>query len=195
MKFRDHAFATDHGQGNQHADGLGQGGAKCRACGTKLQHADEQIIQGNIKSTGNRNEKHRTFRVSYAAENGADDVVGCDKRDTEKTDGQVADGTADSFLRGGHDSHNGFYKTEQDCGQSNGQQHEQRCRVADGQVHLPAVLRAHCTSGHNRGAHSQPYDHDGKHVHDLTADRDSGGAVYRVKLSDDEQICGAVQGL
>lgn len=73
------------------------------------------------------------------AENGADDVVGCDKRDTEKTDGQVADGTADSFLRGGHDSHNGFYKTEQDCGQSNGQQHEQRCRVADGQVHLPAV--------------------------------------------------------
>ena len=26
-------------------------------------------------------------------------------------------------------------------------------------------------------------------------DRDSGGAVYRVKLSDDEQICGAVQGL
>ena len=53
----------------------------------------------------------------------------------------------------------------------------------------------HCTSGHNRGAHSQPYDHDGKHVHDLTADRDSGGAVYRVKLSDDEQICGAVQGL
>ena len=74
MKFRDHAFATDHGQGNQHADGLGQGGAKCCACGTKLQHADEQIIQGNIKSTGNRNEKHRTLRVSYAAENGADDV-------------------------------------------------------------------------------------------------------------------------
>ena len=25
-------------------------GAKCRACGTKLQHADEQIIQGNIKA-------------------------------------------------------------------------------------------------------------------------------------------------
>ena len=91
MKFRDHAFATDHGQGNQHADGLGQGGAKRRACGTKLQHADEQIIQGNIKSTGNRNEKHRTLRVAHAAENGADDVVGCDKRDTEKTDGQVAD--------------------------------------------------------------------------------------------------------
>ena len=37
MKFRDHAFATDHGQGNQHTDGLGQGGAKRRACGTKLQ--------------------------------------------------------------------------------------------------------------------------------------------------------------
>ena len=83
-----------------------------------------KIIQGNIKSTGNRNEKHRTFRVSYAAENGADDVVGCDKRDAEKTDGQVGDGATDCFHWGGHDSHDGFYKTEQDCGQGNGQQHE-----------------------------------------------------------------------
>ena len=90
---------------------------------------------------------------SYAAENRADDVVGCDKRDAEKTDGQVADSTADSFLWGGHDSHNGFYKTEQDCGQGNGQQHEQRCCIADSKIDLSAVLCAHSPSGHNCGAH------------------------------------------
>jgi len=44
------------------------------------------------------------------------------------------------------------------------------------------------TPDHDGRSHRQTDDHDGQHVHDLTAVCDSGRTFGSVELSDDEQI-------
>ena len=72
---------------------------------------------------------------------------------------------------------------------------EQRDRVADVDSGALFVVGAHGLTDADGRAHSQAYDHDGEHMHDLGTDGDRSGAGRPIELTDDEQVGHAVQGL
>ena len=64
-----------------------------------MEKSDKKIIQNNIGNTGNRNKIHGAFGISHATENGANNIIGCDKRDSQKSDDQILHRFCHSLFR------------------------------------------------------------------------------------------------
>ena len=50
---------------------------------------NKQIVQSDICHARNRNKIHRAFGISEPAEDRADDIIGCNKRNPDKADEQI----------------------------------------------------------------------------------------------------------
>ena len=96
------AVPADDNERNDHADRLGKSGTKGGAGRSQMQGAHKEIIQRDIGGTGNGDKIHGAFAVAQPAENGADDIIRRDKRDADKTDGQILYGSRYRGLRRGH---------------------------------------------------------------------------------------------
>lgn len=57
------------------------------------------------------------------------------------------------------------------------------------------LARADGVADTDRNAHSQPHQHNGTHMHDLTADGHRRGGGHTIKPADDEQIRHTVERL
>ena len=124
----------------------------------------------------------------HPPENGADNIVGGDKGDAEKADGEVRHCALHCCLRGGHHGNNGTACHQQDAGQHHGQAHKEGDGVADIGCRLFFLSGTHCLSDADGGSHGKSHNHHGEHVHHLGADGHRSGAGHPVKLSDDKQI-------
>ena len=160
-----------------------------------MKKSDEKIIQDNIGNTGNRNKIHGAFGISHSAENGTDHIVCSNTGDSEKTDGQIGDGTRDSFDRGRHDRDNRTDQKQQKNCQKHRSDHKQRDGISGGKGSTLFLSGTDRLCNHNGGTHRKSYDHDSQHMHDLTPDGNGGDMCDRIKLSDDKQIRHAVEGL
>ena len=119
------AVPADDNKRNDHADRLGKSGSKGGAGRPQMQGAHKEIIQSDIGDTGNGNKIHGAFAVAQPAENGADDIIGRDKRDADKTDGQIFYGSRYRSLRRGHYSYNGPDKNKKRHSKHHRQAHKQ----------------------------------------------------------------------
>ena len=88
---------------NHYADSLGKRCSKRRAYRSHMESAHEDIIENDIRNTGNCDEVHRTSGISHATEYRADDVICRDKWDTDETDRKVIKSTCNSLFRRRHD--------------------------------------------------------------------------------------------
>lgn len=175
-----------HFKGYQNAHRLGQDSSQSRTGSAHVEGTDQQIVESNIDRTGDGDKIHRAFRISESAKDRADNIVSRNERNADKTDRQISSSSGNRFCRGGHCRNNGPYAQKQDCSGSNGQNEKQDDRIADS---CGRILLLFCTDSlayHNGRSHCQSYDHYCRHMHDLTADRDSGRAFHAVKLSDNE---------
>ena len=121
----------NHKQRNRYTDGLRKGCAECRTRRTEVKRANEKIIQHDICRTCNRNEIHRTFAVTHATENGADDVICRNKGNPQKANGQICNCAVYRLRRGGHYTDNRAHQKQQHDRQHNGKPKKERHSVAD----------------------------------------------------------------
>ena len=87
----------------------------------------------------------------------------------EEADRQVIGGACSGFGRGGHHGDDGPHAGQQDGRQHQREEREKRHRAADGGGGLSVIPCAGGAGDGDRGAHGQPHEHDGDHVHDLAA--------------------------
>ena len=153
----------------------------------QVQGAHKEIIQSDIGDTGTAIKYMGLLLSPRPAENGADDIIGRDKRDADKTDGQIFYGSRYRSLRRGHYSYNGRTK--------NKKRHSKHHRQAHNSVTVFPIPEAAfflspaptaCPDG-NRGTHGEPYDHDCEHMHYLGADGHSRCTGDAFKLADDNR--------
>ena len=186
---------ADDNKRNDHADRLGKSGSKGGSGRPQVQGAHKEIIQSDIGDTGNGNKIHGAFAVAQPAENGADDIIGRDKRDADKTDGQIFYGSRYRSLRRGHYSYNGPDKNKKRHSKHHRQAHKQCDSISDTGSGFFSVAGAHSLPDGNRGPHGEPYDHDRKHMHYLGADGNGRCTGDAFKLADDKQIGHSVKSL
>ena len=127
----------------------------------------EQIVQYDVGDAGNGDEIHGMPGIAKAAENRADDVVGGDKGNTEKADGQVPDGPRHSFVRSGHYRNNGINHQQQGGGHNDCNNHKKSDGIPDALLRLHAVTPAYCLRNAHSGSHGESDDDDGQHMHYL----------------------------
>ncbi len=89
---------TDREERRNNAEGLGQRGSESRAGRTETEISDKQVIQGNIQHAGYRDKIHRAFGIAQTAEDRADDIICCDKRNSDKADRQILHSSRCRFL-------------------------------------------------------------------------------------------------
>ena len=92
-------FPENHGKRNHHANSLGQRSPQRRTGSAHFPCAQEQIIQPDICRTGDCDKVHGAFGISHATENGANNIIGCDKRDSQKSDDQILHRFCHSLFR------------------------------------------------------------------------------------------------
>ena len=180
---------------NRHTDRLRERRAERRTGRSEMHRAHEEVIEHDIRRARNRDEVHRTFRVTEAAENRADDVVCCDERDTGEADGEVGHRALDRLRRGRNQTDNRTDTHHQYARQHDRQHHEQRYRVADAVRGLLAALCADRLRDADRCAHRKTHQHDCHHMHDLSADGYRRCRGNTLEPADDEQVGHAVQRL
>ena len=181
-------FLCDHCQGDSHAHSLGQRGPQGCARRSHMKTAHKQIVQPDIGRAGHRDKIHGAFGIPHPAENGTDNIIGRDKRNPQKADRQIGDGSRHRFLWRGNNGYNWIDKQKQNRCQDNGHPKKQGDRIPDTRGHGFSVARAHGLPDGNGGAHGQPHDHHRQHVHDLGSHRHRRGAGNPFKLPDDEQV-------
>ena len=186
---------ADDNKRNDHADRLGKSGSKSGAGGSQMQGAHKEIIQRDIGGTCHGDKVHGAFAVAQPAENGADDIICRDKRNADKTDGQIFYGSRHRGLRRGHYIYNRPDKNKKYHSKHHRQAHKQRDRIADTGSGFFPVAGAHSLTDGNRGTHGEPYDHDREHMHYLGADGHSRCTGDAFKLADDKQIGHSVKSL
>ena len=185
----------NYDQRRHDAYGLGKGGAQRRAHGAQMKNAHEQIIQRYINRAGHGDKAHGAFAVAYAAKNGADNIISRDKRNADKADGQIRCRAGYGGRRRGHSADDGPCQQQQRHRHDQRKPGKQRDCVAHGLGGLSLLPAAHGLANGNGGAHGQPHDHDGEHVHHLASDGNRRGARRAFKLADDKQIGHAVERL
>ena len=163
--------------------------------GVEMENAHKQIIQRDIRGARHDDEIHRAFAVAQPAEDGADDVIRRDKRDADETDREVGDRAVYGFRWCGHDGNDRANQKQQNRGQRDRYRHEQRYGVPDILRRLPSISRADGLTDADGRSHREPDDHHREHMHYLRSDGNGGGAGDAFKLTDDEQICHAVERL
>ncbi len=77
----------------------------------KSSHKD--VIQNNIHNAGNGNEIHGTFGVSHTAQNGTDDVICGDKRNSDKADREIRNRSVYRLGGSRHDGYDRLYQHKQ----------------------------------------------------------------------------------
>jgi len=80
---------VDRYKRDRDTDGLCQCRTKCGSDRSHGHDTNKQIVQSDICHTRNRNKIHRAFGISEPAEDRADDIIGCNKRNPDKADEQI----------------------------------------------------------------------------------------------------------
>ena len=78
-----------------------------------MEGSHKDIIQNNIHNTGNGDEIHRTFGVTHTAQNGTDDVICGDKRNSDKADREIGNRSVYRLRWSGHDGYDRLYQHKQ----------------------------------------------------------------------------------
>ena len=86
-----------HEQRDDDTQRLGECRAECGSGSTHMENSHKYIVERDICRAGNRDKIHRTFRVAHTTEDGSDDIISCNKRNSDKADRQVPDRTRDCF--------------------------------------------------------------------------------------------------
>lgn len=183
------------GEREHDTDGLRDDRAPGRAGRPHGERPHEKIVERDIAEAGHRDKVHRTLRIAEPTKDRGDDVVGRDERDAEEADQKIRLRPRCRLKRRLHDTRNRAAKHDQHNGQHDGDHKEQHRRRADGLADPQPVLRANRLRNRDRRPHRQPYDHDGQHVHDLTANRYRRDASRPLKLPDDKEVRHAVERL
>ena len=71
---------------NENAHRLRKDRREGRPCGAEAHAAHEHIIQKNVQYAGDQDKVHRALGISHTAENGCNQVVRDDQRDSGKAD-------------------------------------------------------------------------------------------------------------
>ena len=96
----DAAFAPQNDpQRNDDADTLGQRSTQRRTGRPHVQCPHKQVVQPDVGRAGHRDKVHGAFGISHATENGANNIIGCDKRDSQKSDDQILHRFCHSLFR------------------------------------------------------------------------------------------------
>lgn len=83
------------------------------------QQSNKQILQSDIGRTCHRNKIHRALRIPHPPENGADNIISCDKRNPYKTNSQITNCPFYCLRRSRHNPNNWSDKHKKDCHSSN----------------------------------------------------------------------------
>lgn len=159
-----------------------------RAGRAQPEQADEQVIQRDIDDAGQRDKIHRGFGIAQTSENGTDDIVRRDERNSQKTYRQIARRSVNRLFRRGHGMNDQTDGQDQNGGQRDGQSHKQRRGVADVKSRAFFFVRADRLRDTDGGAHRQTDDHDCQHMHDLRSDGHGRNGGDGIVLADDKQV-------
>ena len=163
--------------------------------GVEMENAHKQIIQRDICGACHDDEIHRAFAVAQPAKVGADDVIRRDERNADEADGQIGRRAVNRLRRRGHNGNDRANHNQKNHGHRDRYRHEQCYGVSDVLRRLPSISRADRLTDADGRAHREPDDHHREHMHYLRSDGNGGGAGDAFKLTDDKQICHAVERL
>lgn len=83
------ATAAERKECDSNTHSLARHSGSGRTGSSHRHRADEKIVPYDVDHTGNRNEDHRTLRITHAAENARDHIVGRDERHADETDRKI----------------------------------------------------------------------------------------------------------
>lgn len=170
-------------KGADNADALrnhrGKSGAGC----PQMKPSYQQKIQGNVKHTGNKDEKERASGITDATKNAADDIIGDNQRNSHETDAQIGSCLCHSFRGCRKQKKNAIDGKQKKDGEKQGEQRKKNDGIADGLTDLFLLFFSYGLTDQYRGAHGKTDDHHGEHVHYLTADGNRRDGIGAIKLS------------
>ena len=179
-------FFYKKNKGNSDTDRLGKRRAKSSSGRSQMESSHKDVIQNNIHDAGDGDEIHGTFGVTHTAQNGTDDVICGDKRNSDEADREIRNRSVYRFGRSGHDGYDRFYQQKQYNRQYKGKQQEQGYGISDIRGSLLPVIGTDRLTDTDGCSHGKSDDHNGEHMHDLGADGNGSGTCYTLKLPDDE---------
>ena len=187
--------APDKVQRQHDAERLRNHCAKRRAGRPHRQPAHKQIVQRNIADTGRRDEIHGMSGIAQTAKYRRNHIVCGNERHAEKTDQQIPLRFRGSFGRRLHQSDNPSAGHPSGCRQQQRDQQEYHHRRTGRRLDARPLSGADELSRHYGRSHGQPDEHDGQHVHHLTAYRYRRDPRRTLKLADDEKVRHAIKRL
>ena len=157
----------NHNQRHNYADRLRKRSAKCCSGRTEAESTHKEIIQADVGGTGYGDKVHWAFAVAHTTEDGTDDVICCDKGNTDKADGQIFHRTVHSFCRSRQCRNDGAHQHQQNRHQYDGHRHKECHGIAHIFCRLSAVTRTDGLPDADGRSHRKPNDHHREHMHDL----------------------------
>ena len=184
-------FQQDHNR-KQNAYRLSKNRGNRRTGCVHPKSGDQQQIARDVYNAGHQHKQQWRTAVAKPSENGGEEVVCNDEKDSAATDPNVACGEFNRFLRSLH------YNSDRPCkahqqDEKNCRNHaEYHCGSAENRADPLFVLFAEIACNQNRHAHGELRDHKCDKIQHLTAGgnrRQSGG---RAELTDNQQVNCAV---
>ena len=166
--FQNNTFSfQNNGQRNRYADCLRKCCAKSSTSSPQVQDTHKQIIQTDVSCTGNGDKVHRTFAVTHTTENRTDNVIRCDKGDTDKANGQVCHSPVHGFCRSGHCRSDGMHQCQQSRHQRDRHRHKKHHSITNILCRLFTITRTAGLPDADGRSHCKSDDHHREHMHNL----------------------------
>ena len=195
MKLKRQSLLEQHNHGTDNADGLRRHGSNRRTGGVQPKARHQHKVAHNVHNAGHQYKQQRRFAVAKAAEDGRQQIVGHDEKDTAAADAHIAGGQVNCLRRGLHQHRNRPRQRHHNDKQHRRNQRKHHRAAANDRPDVLRLFLAQIARNQHRDAHGKLRHHKGHKVQHLAAGGDSGKPRGGAEAPHNQQIHRAIGGL